>query len=83
MDDLVEFESRVNEVWRSHDDAVIFTCQPGKFGGDTLIDIMRTHPMIVIGGLLHRNPFCAPPEEFVREVRRRRVIGPTLSSAAD
>jgi hypothetical protein len=44
---------------------------------------MRTHPMIVIGGLLHRNPFCAPPEEFVREVRRRRVIGPNLSSAAD
>jgi PAS domain S-box-containing protein len=61
IDDLVEFESRVNDVWRSHDDAVICTYQLGKFGGDTVIDIMRTHPMIIIGGLLHRNPFYLPP----------------------
>ena len=82
IDDLVEFESRVNDVWRSHDDAVICTYQLGKFGGDTVIDIMRTHPMIIIGGLLHRNPFYVPPEEFLREVRQRRAIRPSLSSTA-
>jgi hypothetical protein len=30
-DDLVEFESRVNDVWRRHDDAVIRTCDLAKF----------------------------------------------------
>jgi hypothetical protein len=82
IDDLVEFESRVNDVWRSHDDAVICTYQLGKFGGDTVIDIMRTHPMIIIGGLLHRNPFYVPPEEFLREVRQRRAMRPSSSSTA-
>jgi hypothetical protein len=82
IDDLVEFESRVNDVWRSHDDAVICTYQLGKFGGDTVIDIMRTHPMIIIGGLLHRNPFYVPPEEFLREVRQRRAMRPFSSSTA-
>lgn len=33
VDDLVEFESRVNHVWCRHDDAVICTCHLSKFGG--------------------------------------------------
>jgi len=82
IDDLVEFESRVNDVWRSHDDAVICTYHLDKFGGDTVIDIMRTHPMIIIGGLLHRNPFYVPPEEFLREVRQPRTPRPSSSSTA-
>jgi len=69
-------------VWRSHDDAVICTYQLGKFGGDTVIDIMRTHPMIIIGGLLHRNPFYVPPKEFLREVRQRRALRPASSATA-
>ena len=73
VDDLIEFESRVNDVWRRHDDAVICTYDLAKFGGDTVIDIMRTHPMIIIGGILQQNPFYVPPEEFLREVRKRRA----------
>ena len=73
VDDLVEFESRVNDVWRRHDDAVICAYDLAKFGGDTVIDIMRTHPMIIIGGILQHNPFFVPPEEFLREVRERRA----------
>jgi len=73
IDDVVEFESRVNEVWRRHDDAVICTYQLGKFGGETVVDIMRTHPMIIIGGILQRNPFFVPPEDFLRELRERRA----------
>src|ERR1700691_2325350 len=73
VDDLIEFESRVNDVWRHHDDAVICTYDLAKFGGDTVIDIMRTHPMIIIGGMLQQNPFFLPPEEFLREIRVRRA----------
>ncbi len=73
MDDLIEFESRMNDVWRRHDDAVICTYDLAKFGGDTVIDIMRTHPMIIIGGILQHNLFFVPPEEFLREVRERRA----------
>jgi hypothetical protein len=73
VDDLIEFESRVNDVWRRHDDAVICTYDVARFGGDTVIDIMRTHPMIIIGGILQHNPFFVAPEEFLREVRERRA----------
>jgi len=82
IDDLVEFESRVNDVWQRHDDAVICTYQLAKFGGETVIDIMRTHPMIIIGGILQQNPFFVPPEEFLREVRQRRSMRTTSPSTA-
>jgi hypothetical protein len=35
------------------------------------VDIMRTHPMIIIGGILQENPFFVPPDEFLRELRAR------------
>jgi hypothetical protein len=73
IDNLVEFESRVNDVWRRHDDVVICTYHLTKFGGDTVIDIMRTHPLVIIGGILQENPFFVPPEKFLPEVRARRA----------
>lgn len=73
VDDVIEFESRVNEVWRRHEDAVICTYHLGKFGGDAVIDILRTHPMVIIGGILQQNPFFVPPDEFLREFRQRRA----------
>jgi hypothetical protein len=82
IDNLVEFESRVNEVWCRHDDAVICTYHLSKFGGDTVMDIMRTHPMVIIGGILQQNPFFVPPEEFLREVRERWPRRVTSTSTA-
>jgi hypothetical protein len=81
LNDLIEFESRVNHVWEHHDDAVICTYHLAQFGGDAVIDIMRTHPMIIIGGTLQRNPFFLPPGEFLREFHERRV-GRSASTSA-
>jgi hypothetical protein len=82
VDDVIEFESRVNDVWRRHDDAVICTYHLGQFRGDAVIDIMRTHPMVIVGGILQQNPFYVPPEEFLPEVRKRRAGRPAPRSAA-
>jgi MEDS: MEthanogen/methylotroph, DcmR Sensory domain len=73
VDNVIEFESRVNDIWCRHDDAVICTYKLGQISGDTVIDIMRTHPLVIIGGILQRNPFFVPPEQFVPEFRERRA----------
>jgi hypothetical protein len=31
----------------------------------TAIDIMRRHPLVMVGGILQRNPFFVPPEQFL------------------
>jgi hypothetical protein len=35
------------------------------------MDILRTHPMVVMGGVLQRNQFFVPPSEFLAELRAR------------
>ena len=81
VDDVVEFESRVNDVWSRHDDAVICTYHLSQFGGEAVIDIMRTHPLVIIGGILQRNPFFVPPKEFLQEYRERRTKRTSASAA--
>jgi hypothetical protein len=81
IDDLIEFESRVNHIWEHHEDAVICTYHLGKFRGDAVIDIMRTHPMIIIGGTLQLNPFFVAPAEFLQEIQERRTQRSACKSA--
>jgi hypothetical protein len=65
--DVIEFESRVNDVWQRHDDIVICVYDLKKMTGDMAIDIMRTHPIVLIGDVLRENPFYVPPGQFLRE----------------
>ena len=73
VDDLVEYEARVNYIWPRYRDAVICVYDLTKFGGDIVMDILRTHPMVLIGGLIQENPFFVPPDEFLKELRERRA----------
>ena len=43
-----------------------------RFGAEVVMDIMRTHPMVIIGGILQENPFFVPPDEFLQELRQRK-----------
>jgi hypothetical protein len=36
------------------------------------MDILRTHPMVLVGGLLSVNPFFVPPDEMLKELRQRK-----------
>jgi hypothetical protein len=69
---LVEYEARLNQVLSKYDDPVICNYNPSKFGATVAMDIMRTHPLVIIGGLLRENPFFVPPEQFLDEMRGRR-----------
>jgi hypothetical protein len=66
-DSLIEFEARANFIHASHNHVVICSYDVSKFDGAFIIDILRTHPMVLIGGMLQENPFFIPPAEFVKE----------------
>ncbi len=72
VNDLLEYETRYNLLPR-YPDPVICVYDLAKFGGDVVIDVMRTHPMIIIGGILQENPFFIPPDEFLQELRDREA----------
>lgn len=72
VDDIVEYESRLNYVLPQYDDVVVCTYDLAKFDATVVMDILRTHPMVIIGGILQENPFYAPPDELIRELRERQ-----------
>src|SRR5712671_75892 len=74
VDNLVEYETRLNYVLPKYDDAVVCTYDLSKFGGSVTMDIMRTHPVVIIGGILQENPFFVPPDQFLLELRERRSV---------
>ena len=72
MSDLVEYETRLNYVLPKYNDPVIFTYDLSKFGASVVMDIMRTHPAVIIGEVLQENPFFVPPGQLLLEFRERR-----------
>jgi hypothetical protein len=71
VEDLVEYESRVNCFLPKYDDLVVCTYDLSKFGAGIMMDVLRTHPLVIIDGFLHENPFFVQPDEFLRGLRAR------------
>lgn len=69
--DIVEYETRLNKFLPNYDDVVVCTYDLNKFSAPVIMDIMRTHPQVLVGGILQENPFFVPPEEFLRELSLR------------
>ncbi|MGH7679603.1 MAG: MEDS domain-containing protein [Gemmatimonadaceae bacterium] len=83
VDDLVEYETRLNYVLRKFDDPVICAYDLSRFPANVVMDVMRTHPIVIIGGMLLRNPFFVAPDEYLLEIRERRSTGRPQTLAHD
>jgi hypothetical protein len=81
LDDLIEFETRLNYLVPKYEHAVICAYDLSKFGASVVMDALRTHPVVIIGGLLQENPFFVSPDQFLLEIRERRAGRRSASSA--
>src|SRR5256884_288672 len=77
-DDLVECEARGNYLPVSHADALVCCYDLTQFGAGLVMDVLRTHPMAIIGGTLPENPFFFPPDPLLQELPGRGPAGSDL-----
>jgi hypothetical protein len=70
--DIVEYESRLNYVLPKYDDTVVCTYDLAKFSATAVMDILRTHPMVIVGEVMQENPFYVPPDVLLPELAARR-----------
>jgi len=82
VDDLVEYETRVNYVLSRYSAPVICTYDLSKFSASVVMDILRTHPMAIIGGVLQENPFFVPPAQLLLELRERHSTRTQATTAS-
>ena len=81
-DQLLQYESNFNRTPRNRD-PVICIYDLSKHSAAFIMDIMRTQPMIIIGGILQMNPFYVPPDQFLQELRGRRAALDGMPSATN
>lgn len=78
--EFVEYEMRLNEFLPNYDDPVICTYDANLLTAPFAVDILRTHPVVIVGNILIENSFFTSPQDFIREVRSR--TGPSQSYRA-
>jgi hypothetical protein len=79
--DLIEYETRVNYVIPKYEGPVVCTYDLTKFGASVVMDALRTHPAVIIGGLLQENPFFVSPDQLLVEIREGRSARESASAA--
>lgn len=71
--DIVEYETKLNYVTARYPDPIICVYDLNRHSGSVVMDILRTHPMVIVGGVLQDNPLYVPPDEFLKELRSRKA----------
>jgi hypothetical protein len=67
VEDLLTYESRVNQVIAEHPDTAISLClyDVDRFDGELIVGVLRTHPKVMLGGTIVDNPFYIRPDRFL------------------
>jgi hypothetical protein len=79
--DLIEYEAEVNEVLARNRQPAVCVYDMAKLSGAMMMDLLRTHPLTLIGGIVQENPFFTPPAEMIEELKQRRIRETTAESA--
>ena len=45
-----------------------------RWDGQLLVSALRTHPLVILGGLLHENPFFQAPDTVLTELKAGRTL---------
>jgi len=70
--DIVEYETKLNSLLADYPDPLVCVYDLNRHSASVVMDILRTHPMVIVGGVLQENPLYVPPEEFLQELRQRK-----------
>ncbi len=70
-DELMEYESRVNVFTAKHDCTLMCVYDVNKFSGRAVMDVLATHPMVVMGDRIYENPYYVEPSQYLRTLLHR------------
>jgi hypothetical protein len=68
-EDLVEYEARFNYIWPKTNSTYVCVYDATRFGADTMVQMMRTHPFAIVDGVMLKNDLYVPPDEFLKDVQ--------------
>jgi KaiC/GvpD/RAD55 family RecA-like ATPase len=73
---LVEYCARLNQVVPKYRATVLCVYDLARFSAAQVVDVLRSHPMAIIGGTVQHNPFFVPPDQLIRELEEPKYHAP-------
>jgi len=71
IEQLVAYEASVNEVLNRGKTPTVCVYDVRRLSGSMMMDLLRAHPLTVMNGVLHENPFYTPAEQLLDELQSR------------
>jgi hypothetical protein len=66
VEHLIGYESELNRVTAGYPVTVLCLYDLDRFSGEVVVNIVMTHPQVLVQGILIENPYYVGPDEFLR-----------------
>jgi two-component system, NarL family, sensor kinase len=63
---LIEYEARLNLFLTEYDAVCLCQYNNQRFSTEVILQVLRTHPLVIYGGHVCKNPYYVPPDEFLK-----------------
>jgi len=80
---LIEYEAKLNHFFPNNDALAICQYNRNRFRPEVLIDVIRTHPLVISDSLVCKNFYYVPPDEFLKPGRPSREVKRLLNNILD
>jgi len=65
LDDFLTYESELNRFLPRYPQVILCLYDLDRFGGEILVDILKTHPKVLMGSTILENLYYLEPDEFL------------------
>jgi hypothetical protein len=65
VDELMRFESELNRMGSLFPQVILCLYDLERFGGGIMVDLLKTHPKLLLGGMILDNPHYLSPDELL------------------
>jgi MEDS: MEthanogen/methylotroph, DcmR Sensory domain len=65
VDQLVAYESELNRFLPRYPQVILCLYNIERFSGELLLDMLKTHPKVLLGATVFDNPYYIEPDEFL------------------
>ena len=76
---LIEYELKLNHFLRQSGATIICQYNLKQFSAEVILDVVRTHPLVIYLGDVYRNPYYIPPDEYLTPNRAAAELDRVLS----
>ncbi|MGH3671797.1 MAG: MEDS domain-containing protein [Pseudonocardiaceae bacterium] len=65
VEELVGYESELNRFLPRYPQVILCLYDLERFSGEIIIDLLKTHPRVLLGSMVLDNPYYLEPDEFL------------------